>query len=376
MPTIQTEVTRKLPSVTYVENQPQRVKLPTDTALKRLNIRMSGWFSVTYGSGSPVADASGVFNRICPNLEIAVDGQQLVKSYSPFAAQQLQLFKRGILGEQRYTSTAAATTPTTKIALTDGVLGAYPATTYFVIINECVTVDFENTWAYNYGSDLSLLNLKRSSNPEVRFYFSSFANIQGANSASVAVTYAASTIQFDITTVEAQDVGIDDPFFILKEYTLSKQFSAQSQDSAFDLNCGNLVQGLMFIVRNGDANKTLSNIPLQRIQLRLNGVTTIKDTTFLELQSENRARRGIQAPTAAGVTRLDGCAYLGLMRNGDIRSCLNTSTEAGVKQLQLLLTSAASTGVDAATYTNPVEVIVLVQEILVPMQLVPGKRAA
>lgn len=374
MPIIQTEITRKLPSVPFTENAPQRVKLPTDTALKRLNIRMNGWFSVTYASGSPVADASGVFNRLCPNLEVAVDGQQLVKSYNPFIAQQLQLFRRGILGEQRYST--SSTLPTTKIGLTDGSLGAYPATTYYVVINECVTVDFENSWAYNYGFELSLLNLKRSTNPELRFYFSTFANIQDANSASVAVTYAANTVQFDITTVEAQDVGIDSQFFILKEYNLSKQYSAQSQDATFDLNCGNLIQGMMFVVRNGDASKTLSNKPLQRIQLRLNGVTTIKDTTFLELQSENRARRGIQAPTSGGVTRLDGCAYLGLMRNGDIKSCLNTSTEAGVKQLQLLLTTASSTGVDAATYTNPVEVVVLIQEILVPQQLTPGKQAA
>jgi len=371
---IQTEVTRKLPSVSYVENQPQRVKLPTDTALKRLNVRLSGWFSVTYVSGSPIADASGIFNRICPQVEVAVDGQQLIKSMQPFAYQQLQFFKQGILGEQRYSTASSA--PTSKIGTTDGTLGAFPATTYFVVINECVTIDFENKWAYGFGSDLSLLNLKRSSNPELRFYFASFPNIQTAATSSVSVTYAANTLQFDITTIEAQDVGIDESFFILKEYTLSKQYSAQSSDATFDLNTGNLVQGLLFIVRNGDSAKTLSNVPLTRIQLRLNGVVTIKDTTFLELSSENRARRGMQAPTSGGVTRMDGCAYMGLMRNGDIRSCLNTSTEAGVKQLQLLLSTAASSGVDAATYTNPVEVVVVVQEILVPPQLVPGQRAA
>lgn len=371
---IQTEIARKLPSVSYVENQPQRVKLPTDTALKRLNVRLSGSFSVTYASGSPVADASGIFNRICPTVEVSVDGQALIKSMQPFAYQQMQYFLRGILGEQRYSTSSSA--PTTKIGLTDGTLGAFPATTYYVVINECITIDFEDKWAYEYGSDLALLNLKRSSNPELRFYFSSFANIQDANSSSVSVTYAANTLQFDITTVEAQDVGIDDQFFILKEYQLSKQFSAQSQDAVFDLNCGNLVQGMLFIVRNGDASKSLSNKPLTRIQLRLNGVVTIADTTLLELQSSNRARRGIYAPTASNVSRIDGCAYLPLMRNGDIRTCLNTSTEAGVKQLQLLLTTASSSGNDAATYTNPVEVTVIVQEVLVPAQVTPGKKVA
>lgn len=366
---LNTEFGRSLPSVAFTPNQPQSVRLPTDVALKRLNIRLSGSVLVTYASGSPVGDVTGFFNRICPIIEVVLDGGETIKSASPFQFQQSTLFLAAVFGEQRYSTSSSA--PSTRVATTDGKIGAYPATTYYITINESVTLEFEDRWAYSFGSEVTILNMMRSVNPELRFKFSSFGNVQDANSAAVSVAYTANTMQFDTTTVEAHDVMPTDQFYVYREYGISRQFSGQQRDFAVDLNTGNALQGVLFIVRNGDATRSLSNVALEKIALRLNGSNVIRESSFLELQSENVQRRGLNVPTVSTVRRVDGCAYLSTMKNGDIRNCLDLSYAAGVRQAQLLLTTAAASGNDSATYTAPVEVLMLVQEIYTPPALRP-----
>lgn len=370
---INTEFGRTLPSVAWAANQPASVKLPIDAALKRLNIRLNGSFSVTYASGSPVFDVYGIFNQLVPTVQVVLDGKDVIKSLSPFQAQQLQYLLMGQLGEQRYATSASGFT--TRIATTDGRPGAYPATTQFVLDNEQIVLFFEDLWAYGYGDDVTILNLKRTVNPELRFQFASYAGMQDPNSSAVSVTYAADqALSLDITTVEAQDVDAKTVFPIFKEYSLSKSYSAAQTGTAIDLNTGNALQGILFVVRNGDTTKTLSNAALTRIQLRLNGTRVIRDTTFLHLQAENRSRRAIYAPTASSITRLDGTCYLQCMKNGDIRNTIDLSREAGIYQAQVLVDTAASSGTDSATYTKNVDVNLVVQELIIPPEL--RKRSA
>ncbi len=57
-----------------------------------------------------------------------------------------------------------------------------------------------------------------------------------------------------------------------------------------------------------------------------------------------------------------------LVRDGDVRSALDTKLSAGVDQVQLALTTAPSSGVDSATYTNPVEVSIMIDELSEPVK--------
>jgi hypothetical protein len=365
---INTEFGRPLPSVVWAPNQPASVRLPTDCALKRLNIRLSGSFKVTYASGSPVFDVYGVFNQLVPTVQVVLDGKDVIKSLSPFQCQQLSYMLMGQVPEQRYSTSASAFT--TKIAGTDGRPGAYPATTQYVLDNEQISLFFEDLWAYSYGADVTVLNLRRTTNPELRFQFASYGAMQDPNSSSVSVTYAADqALTIDVTTVEAQDIDVNAVFPIFKEYALSKSYNSQQTGSAIDLNTGNALQGIMFIVRDGDTVKSLSNKALTRVQLRLNGTRVIRDTSFLQLRAENQARRAIAAPTSSGISRLDGTAYMQCMKNGDIRNTIDLSREAGVYQAQVLVDTAPSSGTDAATYTNNVDINLVVQELIIPAEL-------
>lgn len=365
---INTEYGRTLPSVPWAANTPASVKLPIDAALKRLNIRLNGSFSVTYASGSPVFDVYGIFNQLVPTVQVVLDGKDVIKSLSPFQAQQLQYLLMGQLGEQRYGTSSAGFT--TRIATTDGRPGAFPATTQFVLDNEQITLFFEDLWAYKYGSDITILNLRRYTNPELRFQFASYGAMQDPNSNTVSVAYAADqALSLDVTTVEAQDISEKSVFPIFKEYAISKSYNAAVTGTTIDLNTGNALQGILFIVRNGDATKTLSNNAVTRIQLRLNGTSVIRDTTFLQLRSENIGRRAISSPTASGISRLDGTAYMQCMKNGDIRNTIDLSRQAGIYQAQVLVDTAASAGTDAAAYTKNVDVNLVVQELIIPQEL-------
>jgi hypothetical protein len=354
---------RVLESTPWVANTVRTVKLPQDVALKRLSCRLSGSFKVEYAAGAPVFDVYGIFNQLVPNVQVVLDGKDVVKSLSPFEAQQLQYIMTGILGEQRYSTSAAAFT--TAIGLTDGRPGAYPATTQYVLDNETISLFFENPWAYGYGADLSILNLQMYSNPELRFQFASYGAMQNPASSSVSVTYTADiALSIETSTIEAQDVNRGDQFLQFREYTLSETFSSRQTGFVMRLNTGNHIQGVMFVVRNGDTTKTLSDKALTRIQFRLNGQQVVKDTTFLQLQAENLSRRGILATTSSSVRRIDGCAYMSLIKNGDVRTAIDLSLEARVSTAQLILDTAASSGNDAATYTAGVDVNAVIQEIV------------
>jgi hypothetical protein len=97
----------------------------------------------------------------------------------------------------------------------------------------------------------------------------------------------------------------------------------------------------------------------------VNGSTSIQATKFRELMNDNKVRFGMgDDQFVSGAHALQGFAYMNLMKNGDLLSGLDTRLVAGTSQVQLLVSTAASSGVDPATYTNPVELSVLQQQLI------------
>lgn len=364
---IQSERRRRLQPVSFVENQVKTLDIPRDTVIKRIEFRMNGYLSMTYSSGSPVADFAGGASRLCPRLDIIIDGNRTVKSVDIYMLEKEQLLWSGILGERAYTDTGAATTPTTKLAGTEASLGApfvYPTSTYYIVLNESWSIYFEMPWADYFGREATLLNVKGVSSAEIRYNFAAASNLQRYESSPVSVTYGGISLDFVATLIEAADVPREAQFFDYKQSVKRVQFSSESRDSLVDLPKGNMLANVAFLVRNGDANKLLSDKALLDIKLLLNGTQLIQSTTFLELQQSNRMRYGVDAKKTSGNHALMGYAFMNLIKNGDIRTALDTRVSAGVDQVQLQLTTAASSGTDAATYTNPVEISIQTGEVV------------
>jgi len=364
---IQAERRRRLSPVTFVENQVATLDIPRDTVIKRAEFRLAGYFAPTYASGSPLPDVAGVASRICPRLDCVIDGNKNIKSVDIYMLEKEQMLLQGIMNERAWTDTGAATTPTTKLAGTEasyGVPFTWPTSTYYIVYNESFTMYFEMPWCDQYGREATLLNVKGVSSAEFRFAFGAMSNIQRYLASPVAVTYGTPDLQFVCTIIEAQDVPRESQFMDYKQTVKRVQFSSESRDTLVDLPKGNLLANVAFLVRNGDNSKVLSDIALRDIKLLINGSQIIQSTSFLELQTSNRGRYGVDAKKTGGRHSLEGYAFMNLIKNGDIRSALDTRVAAGVDLVQLSLTTAPSSGTDAATYTNPVEISLQTGEIV------------
>lgn len=358
---IRAERQRKLQQLSFAPSQILSRDLPRDTVLKRLVLRLSGAVQTTYASGSPVADQLSTFDSLIPRVDVIVNGNRTVKSVKPFIMAQMQMLASTVLGERKSSAAAAALNPPNPTVDAGFTFGT---TTQYTTVAETIEIAFEDRLAM-VGSESTYLNLKGVASAELKLTCASFSSVQRVDDTSP-VVYGNSTLAVDIVTKEAQDIDPFTAFADLKETTKAVQFSAQVTESVVELNRGNFLRGIFFMVRDGSSTKPLANNAVTDIKLVLNGQNVIKATTFQALQAENRAYFGMNAPFGSNVSRYDGCAYLDLLRNGIMATALDVRPVAGVDNVQLLLSTAASGA--GATYSSfPVEVTIMTQEIVPPL---------
>jgi hypothetical protein len=357
------EARRRLAPVLFAENTVKTSDLPRDTVLKRIHMDLMGTFVVTYASGSPIAHSKGVAAQICPRLDVVIDGQRTVKSLDIHMQEMMNALMYGGRPRRAYSSGASVTTERAGTEAYQGAAFVYPATTQTLLINEHFVISFENPWAYDLGREATLLNIKNVSSAEIRYNFGAMTAVQRDESSPVSITYSSLNLYFTPTLVEAREVPSDAQFFDFKETVKRQSFSAEVRDALIDLPRGNGLAGIGILVRDGDANRSLRDRGLRDLQLLINGQSIVQRTTFVELQDSQQARNGVYDPLASNDHMLEGFSFINLLKNGDIRSAINTSIGAGVDQIQLAVTTAPSSGNDAATYTNTMEVSVLSMEI-------------
>ena len=357
------EARRRLAPVLFAENTVKTSDLPRDTVLKRIHMDLQGTFVVTYASGSPIAHSKGVAAQICPRLDVIIDGQRTVKSIDIYMQEMMNALQFGVRPRRAYSTGASVTTDRAGTETYSGAAFVYPATTQTVLINEHFVINFENPWAYDLGREATMLNIKNVSSAEIRYNFAAASSVQRDESSPVSITYSSLNMYFTPTLIEAREVPSDQQFLDFKETVKRQSFSAEVRDSLIDLPRGNALAGIALLVRDGDATRSLRDRGLRDIQLLINGQSIIQRSTFVELQDSVQARYGVYDPLASNDHMLEGFAFMNLLKNGDIRSAINTSIGAGVDQIQLAVTTAPSSGNDAATYTNTLEVSVLAMEI-------------
>lgn len=361
----QAETQRNLQALTFAENQILSRDLPRDTVLKSLQLRLSGSVITTFASGTPVADAQSTFDNIIPRIDVVINGSRVVKSVRPHLLKIQQLLTSNILGERKSSAAAAAATgnnPTVDAGFT------YGTTTQVTTAAESIFLPFEMMYAeLGVGRESTWLNLKGVASAELRLTCAAFSKLLGFGN-TAPVVYSGSTFLIDIVTTEAQDVPAEIVFSDWKQTTKEISYSAETTDSAIDINRGNKLSGIMLFAKDGAAGsattatgKLASNLAITKIALKLNGQRDIKTTTFLALQAENRLRFGVQAPLASNVSLLDGAAYLNLIARKDLSTALDCRPPL-VDNVQLFINTNSASNV---SYTNPVSVTVMTEEIVV-----------
>jgi hypothetical protein len=362
----QTERQRRLQALVFAENQILSRDLPRDTVLKSLQLRLSGSVTTTFASGTPVADALSSFDNIIPRIDVIINGSRVVKSVRPYLMRMQQLFTTQILAERKSSagaSAAAGNNPTADAGFT------YGTTTQLTTVAETIFLPFEMVYCdLGMGREATWLNLKGVASAELRLTCGAFSAFLGFGN-TAPVVFSASTMQVDIVTTEAQDVPPEIIFADWKQTTKEITFSAQTTAYAIDINRGNKLSGLMLLARDGAAGssttasgKLRSNLAVTNLSLKVNGQTDIKSTNFLNLQAENRARYGVNAPYASNVSLLDGVAHMNLLARKDISTALDCRPPM-VDNVQLFVDTNDSTTV---SYTNPVSLTVQTEEIVQP----------
>lgn len=359
---VPSETSRKLQALSMAENSILSRDLPRDTVLKALNLRLSGAVTTTFASGTPVADAQSTFDNLVKRIDVVVNGSRTVKNVRPHLLNMQQIFANKIPGERKSSAGAASViNPTVDAGFT------YGTTTQVTSVAETVFLPFENIMALE-GQETTWLNLKGVASAEIRLTTGAFSALLGFGN-TAPVVYSASTLQFDISTVEAQDVPSEFFFSDWKQTTKEITYSAQVSESLTEINRGNLLQGIFLFTKDGAAGsattatgKLANNNVISDMKLLLNGQRIVKASTFWELQAENRQRFGIQAPYASGVTRIDGCAYIDLLKKGRLSTALPVMPPE-VDQVHLSLSTRSASDV---SYTNPVSITLMTNEIVRP----------
>jgi len=370
---IKAQFRRRNQQVSFRANSVVTADVPRDDVLKRIDLRLVGSQQVTYGSGSPVIGGLGVFPRLCSRIDVVQNGQDTIKSVDLHLLRMQNFVVNGEFPERAVTKQAGAFSAT-KLSQTEMEYGgtAYQATTGYMLFNESLSIFFEYPYAYEVGKNISLWNTKGISSAEIRFAFGAVESLQ-EDGVGASVAYVTDIpFAIDVEFVSAPSIPREQEFMLYKQTVRRFQFSAEVREYLIDLPRGNLITGIHVLVRNGDTNRRLSDVALTDLSLIVNGQRIIHRTTFLTSQQSMRSRWGLRAPkgsAAQGVTHnLQGYTYLHLVRDGDVRSALDTSLKAGVDQVQLAVSTAAASGIDPATYTNPVEVSIMVDELSEPVK--------
>lgn len=357
---------RKLQQLTIAENAILSRDLPRDTVLKSIALRLSGAIVTTFASGTPVADSLSSFDNIVPRIDVVVNGSRVVKSVRPAMMRIQQLLTTGILGERR--SSAAASAATDNFPTVDAVF-TYGTTGQYTTVAETIVVSFEMVYVDpGRGREATWLNLKGAASAELRLTCGAFSKFLGFGN-TAPVVFSGSTLVVDILTREAAEVPPQVVFSDWKQTHKEITFSAETSESPIDINRGNKLSGLMLFARDGAAGsattatgKLPSNLALTKLNLKVNGQTDIKSTTFKDLQAENRAMYGVSAPMASNVSILDGFAHLNLLARKDLSTALDCRPPL-VDNVQLIVSTNTASNV---SYTNPVSVTVMTEEIVEP----------
>lgn len=354
------------------------VQLPRDTVIKRMSLRITAIHDVTYAAGSPTVSEMGTFQRLCDDIEVVVNGNRTVKSVKPHLLRMHQLIAAGCAPRRAYQLSAATPTVTRADREWFGGVLAYAATTEFMLHNEQVPLSFEMPWGYLGSRYDTELDIRDVSSADIKFGFQAIANLQ-RDGVGATVTYGNVNIFVTPQILEnrARPRPKDgDVLFDYVESTIARTISGQQTGYQVDLQTGNYLAAVGIFCRNGDTNKSPAENLLRNLALKVNSSNTVQGPVdHQQLQDDNVARFGISdylglgrnaatIASAAGDHPMKGFAFMNLLRNGDWNTAINTSRGANVDTVKLEFdTPSSSSGLDLATYTNPLEVILHTHEI-------------
>lgn len=353
------EKQRKLQSVVLTGQGVLTRDIPKDTVIKSIQLRLKGGITTTFGSGTPVARADAIFHSLINNIQVVANGGRVIKSVQPHLMRMQQLFNIGHPAERGSSAAASeAYVPTVSSGFTFGTTGQVTT------VAESITIPFEFIWSpIETERAMTWFDTRELSSCEIRFSQNPYTSLQSAAN-TAPVVYSASTLQVDITLVEAVGVAAGAKFMDFRQTTKDIQFTGQANNFQVEINRGSSLASIWLYAKDGAAGSTTtatdrlaSNSLVTDLTLKMNGSIDLKATDFLQLQAENKARYGINAQYSSNVMPIDGVAHMNFIKNR-IGDAVNTSK--GVDSLYLYISTNSAS---YTSYTNAAVVSIMTDEI-------------
>lgn len=359
---ILSERQRRLQPIDFAPATVLTREIPRDTTLKAMLFVLQGSIVATFASGTPLSDSKSIFDNLIENITITIDGSRIVKSIRPWMLRVQQLYASKALPDRRASAGASATAFPT---VTGGFL--FGTTGQTCSFYEAILMSFENVFAgVGKGREATWLKTKGTASAEIRVATKGYDSLKAFGN-TAPVVWSAPNIRLEVFTVEQQDVPVTTVFSDWKQTVKTAPIAGDVTGFLVELNKGNLLQSIQLLCEDGNAGGAtlgtgngLTNLLLTDIALKINGQQDIKSTTFLGLQTENRARFGIIAPVSGGVSQLDGSVYWDFTRENDLSTALDCRAPL-VDQVHLSLSSRAGFPFNPA---KPAMVTIMTNEIV------------
>lgn len=360
----QSERTRVLGTIKFEEGQTASMKFPNDTTIKGILLSLRGSVKTTYASGTPVAKAESTMDSLVPNIEFAVDGRNTIKSLRPHIL-HLQNFLAFGIQSPRFASAGAAPVAD-NYPVTEGGF-VFGTTTQYTTVRETVYMPFEMIHCEpGWGRERTYVNLRNHSSAELRLTFASFKNLLGYGN-TAPVDFTDSTLQIEVSIIERSDAAANVVFDFWKQYMTNFPIAAEGRNLQFKVNTGNFLTGLLFFGTDGApgsastaTGKLASNLLVKSLDLKANGRDGIQAWNWKDLQDYNRSVYGLVAPTAGGVSRLDGVAHLNLLNRRQIDTALPAMRPA-IDDLNIYVDTNPA---GIVTYTAGANLLMVTEELV------------
>lgn len=356
---IDSESTRPLKSEAFVPSSLIPIRLPEDTTLRALAIRLSGSIVTTFASGTPVANDFGPMDNLFSAIQVRVGGSDTIKSLTPRMMAFHQLLALKQRGERKGSAAAAAAT----LGDVTADISAFPygSTTDTTSIAETLMVYFECPLV-DYGQERTWLNLRGVIGSELIFTTKAYSDLLGfGNTAPVA--YSSSTLQIDVKCIEARTVEQGRKFDIWRESYQIEPFTAHAANRVIKLNVGQKIFGLSFLARDGAAGSTTtatgllaSDKLIDTMKLTVGGSYTPRNESWKSLQSDIRARFSVNAPYVSNKSIMQGHNYMDLTQFKVLKTALDARNVDSV-----ILEVATNSG---ATFTSTATLLVHQHELV------------
>lgn len=334
------------------------VKLPLDTCLKGILIRLSGTTVYTFASAVSALETS-IFDNLVSRIEVVAGGERTIKNVKPHMVQMLSIYVRGVQPERRASAAAAAAYQNNPLADSGMVFGT---TTQTTTVLEALYLPFECLVASDSERSATWLDTRGLPSCDLRMYTNTLNGLDRSGNATF--TNLPSTVSFEITTVEAKDF-VQSTKFDWKQTVLVDTLASQVTDRRLDLPRGNKVTGVaMFCIQDSSGvdatvanRKKPNNNSVDTIKFRKNG-REIFSSTFRSIFSDNQSRGGMNTPFATNISRRDGWAFIDFLHDKKLGTALDL-TDAN--SFELLYSTRAA---DATNNIYPLDVAVETHELV------------